>query len=133
MIRFIYLLTLLLINEANPIIPGITALNTGSYSLTITGATGCTSSGTVFININELDIPNIETENTRLCENEDIVLITSNTNCSNVEYRWFEVINNSQDSVEQIAITTTPRLAISNPTVGQHLYYLFVARSDSNI
>ena len=116
-------------NEANPFIPGITALNTGSYSLTITGATGCTSSGTVFVNINELDIPNIETENTRLCENEDIILVTNNTSCSNVEYRWFEVVN-APDSAVQIATTTSPRLAISNPTVGQHLYYLFVACDD---
>ena len=119
-------------NEANPFIPGVTALNTGSYSLTVTGITGCTSSGTVFVNINELDIPNIQTEKTRLCENEDIVLITDNTNCSNVEYRWFEVINrgNLPDSVAQIAVTTSPRLEISNPTVGQHLYYLFVACDD---
>ncbi len=119
-------------NEASPFIPGVTALNTGSYSLTITGITGCTSSGTVFVNINELDIPNIQTEKVRLCENEDIILITDNTNCSNVEYRWFEVVsrNNLPDSVTQIATTTSPRLAISNPTIGQHLYYLFVACDD---
>ena len=119
-------------NNANPFIPGVSALNTGSYSLTITGATGCEAMGSVFVDINELDIPSIQAEEAQICANELITLTTNNVNCANIEYRWFEIINrnNLPDSVAQIAITTVPTLTLSNTAIGQHLYYLLISCDD---
>ena len=90
---------------------------------------GCTSSGSIFVDINNFDIPTIQTEKAQLCVNEDIILTTNTISCEDIEYRWHEIISraNQPDSVAVIATTTLPRLTIDNPTVGQHSYFLLVS------
>jgi len=116
-------------NEPSPFIPNVGGLNSGSYTLVVTGASGCTSSGSIFVDINNFDIPALQSEISQLCINEDIVLTTNSISCDNIEYRWHEIISrpNQPDSVAVISTTTLPRLTIDNPTVGQHSYFLLVS------
>ncbi len=116
-------------NDPNPIVPGVGGSNSGSYSLTITGLSGCTASGSVFVDINNFDIPALQSEQTELCINEEIILTTNTISCDNIEYRWHEIISrpNQSDSIAVIAVTTAPRLVITEPQIGPHSYFLLVA------
>ncbi len=115
-------------NEANPFIPAVRAVNSGTYSLTVTGATGCTSGGSVFVDINSLDIPPILAVKNTVCANEGIVLTTSTVNCIDLEYQWYEVIERDAlpDTVILAGTSMIPAFTIENPAPGRHLYYLIV-------
>ena len=76
--------------EANPVIPGATSTDSGVYSVTVTGTTGCTSVGTVNVEVNDApDTPVIMANAMEVCENENIVLTTQSVSGSNVAYDWY--------------------------------------------
>ena len=115
--------------DANPIIPNVGTDNSGTYTLTMTGETGCTATGTLFVNISNADVPLIGTSNNTVCQMDGITLTTSAVNCTGLEYQWFEVLARAaplEDTVVLAGISTIPSFRIEDPTAGSHSYYLVV-------
>ncbi len=76
--------------DANPVIPGATSADSGIYSVTVTGTTGCTSVGTIAVEVNDApDTPVIMANAAEVCENENIVLTTQSVSGLNVAYDWY--------------------------------------------
>ncbi len=76
--------------DADPVIPGATSANSGVYSVTVTGTTGCTSIGTVAVEVNDApDMPVIMANAMEVCENENIVLTTQTVSGLDVAYDWY--------------------------------------------
>lgn len=104
---------------ANPIIPGITTVNQGSYSVLITGLTNCTASGTVEVSLDEeLIRPSIEVPET-LCSGDDISLNTNRFEGLNVVYLWYE-ITASGDSL--VGTSMSSSLTFGGGTAGMKSY-----------
>jgi len=119
--------------DKNPIIPNVGTDNSGNYTLTITGGTGCTATGTTFINISNIDVPLLNTASSSVCTNEGITLTTSAANCTNIAYQWFEIVNRVAplaDTIMLVGTSTIPSFTIENPTAGSHSYYLIVECDD---
>ncbi len=119
--------------DANPIIPNVGIDNSGTYTLTMTGESGCTSTGTLFVNISSVDAPLINTESNTVCQTDGITLTTSAANCTDLEYQWYEVVSREaplEDTIMLVGTSTIPSFTIDNPTAGRHAYYLVVQCSD---
>ena len=119
--------------EKNPIIPNVGTDNSGNYTLTITGPTGCAIAGTIFINISNIDVPLLNTASSTVCTSDGITLTTSAANCTNLEYQWFEIVNREAplaDTIMLIGTSVIPSFSIENPTAGSHSYYLIVECDD---
>lgn len=111
--------------QKNPVITNIDADNAGTYSVTITGVTGCTAVGSVQVAIEDLPLtPEIITDS-GVCNFEDIVLTSSIfPSGSNVTFRWYE----GQPSTGTLINTTSlPSLTIPAPHLpGPKMYYVTV-------
>jgi gliding motility-associated-like protein len=109
--------------EENPVIPGSDNSFTGAYTLTVQSASGCTSSGSVFVQIEDLVSPVIEADNDTLCAG-DSLLLTSQFFPGNVQYQWYEIIS-AGDSI-LLGSTLEPQFAIGDIPEGIHQYYAIV-------
>ncbi len=119
--------------DKNPIIPNVGTDNSGNYTLTITGATGCAVTGTTFINISNIDVPLLNTPSSSVCISEGITLTTSAANCTNIAYQWFEIVDRAaplEDTIMLVGTSDIPSFSIENPTAGSHSYYLVVQCDD---
>lgn len=119
--------------EANPIIPNVGVDNSGTYTLTMTGESGCISTGTLFVNISSVDAPLINTASNTVCQVDGITLTTSAANCTDLEYQWYEIVSREaplEDTIMLVGTSTIPSFTIENPTAGRHSYYLIVQCSD---
>ncbi len=110
--------------EANPYIPNPTIAQTGSYSVTITGFTGCTSSNSVQVQLNALpDPPILTTNTTSVCPGESVTLSTQGFAGSSVHYHWYQGL---PPNGLLLGTTTTNAFTIPNPAPGQFNYYAVV-------
>lgn len=118
--------------DANPVIPNVGAENSGNYTLTMTGPTGCSAMGTLFVNISSLDAPIINTASPTVCQADGITLTTSAANCDDLEYQWYEIVEREglEDTITLAGISTIPSFTIDTPTAGQHAYYLVIKCAD---
>ncbi len=115
--------------DANPVIPNVGVDNSGIYTLTMTGETGCTATGTLFVNISNVDAPLINAESNTVCQVDGITLTTSAVNCTDLEYQWYEIVTRDTvigDTVILVGTSIIPSFSIENPTAGRHAYYLIV-------
>jgi len=112
-------------NLQNPFIPNIGPENAGSYSVEITGITGCTATGTIEVAIEDLPLtPNVIVgEN--YCIDEDIILESSvQPEGREVIYRWYT--GEAPDGA-LFAQTQTPILTLPAPhNAGQRTFYVEV-------
>ena len=101
--------------EADPVIPGATSANSGIYSVTVTGTTGCTSVGTVAVEVNDApDMPIIMANAAEVCTNENIILTTQSVSGANVAYDWYAGI---WPGGTFITSTTDPAYTLNPPQV----------------
>ncbi len=101
--------------DADPVIVGATSVNSGIYTVTVTGTTGCTSVGTVAVEVNDApDMPIIMSNGAELCENEDLVLTTQGVSGFDVAYDWYAGI---WPGGTFITSTTDPTYTLSPPQV----------------
>lgn len=101
--------------DADPVIPGATSANSGIYAVTVTGTTGCTSVGTVAVEVNDApDMPIIMANGAEVCENENIVLNTQSVSGNNVAYDWYAGI---WPGGTFITSTTDPTYTVTPPQV----------------
>lgn len=113
--------------EADPAIPGATSANSGTYTVVVTGTTGCTSTGDVEVIVNDApDTPNISASQTQICENESLILSTQATPGNNVVYNWYR---GTPPAGMLITSTTTEQLTIQ-PTQSTEFYYVIIEVDD---
>lgn len=107
----------------NPVIPNVDSDNAGSYTVQITGITGCSSRGVVEVAIEDLPLTPAITGQTDLCVTDDIVLNSTITPTgSSVQYRWYR---GEPGEGELIMTTTNSFLTIAGPhDAGTQQYYL---------
>lgn len=113
----------------NPIILNTPPGAQGLYTVTVTGATGCTASGAVSVTFASLTVPGISTSggSTSFCSGQNIVLSTPTYSGNSISYLWYE---NTSPSPTLLASTTLPTYTISQPSVGQHQYFVKVKIGD---
>lgn len=112
-------------NKENPQIPGITSKNAGSYTVEITGITGCKSSGVVEVSIEDLPLtPQIIAERD-YCQEETVTLQSSVVlSGSSVRYRWYK---GTAPNGVLVDTTVVPVLVLNGPhPEGIQTYYLSV-------
>lgn len=77
--------------KANPTIPNISSVNAGSYTVEITGLTGCTSSGSVEVSIEDLpQRPSILAEDNYCVDNLITLRSSVAPDGAQVIYRWYQ-------------------------------------------
>jgi len=110
-------------NQENPFIPNIDPARSGSYSVTITGVTGCTAVGTVEVAIEDLPLVPALITNNSICTINDIVLNSGVTMVNpNGRYNWFEGM---PPFGTLIGTTNVPQLVLPGPLApGQRSFYL---------
>ncbi len=110
-------------NLENPVIPNVDADNAGSYTVEITGITGCSSRGVVEVAIEDLPLTPEIAGQSDLCVTDNIVLRSNIApSGTSVEYRWYR---GQMGSGELIRTTSTPVLTLNGPhDAGTEEYYL---------
>jgi gliding motility-associated-like protein len=112
-------------SQPNPIVLNPTIMNAGTYSVTITGITGCTATGEVQVGVNELPItPDLFFEQDSICGNETIILKTGAVSGSqDIQYQWYAADGTL------LGTTATPSFPIAGPhPEGDFCYYVVVIR-----
>ncbi len=112
--------------QANPILTGIDENSSGEYNLIAT-SNGCSFEGSLQIDVELFDSPEIFSNLTTICNGEEL-LINTNSFTEIVEYFWFEGISPNGTLISR---TDGPSL-ILNPTEGTHLYYVEVRGDNCN-
>ena len=118
-------------NQQNPIVTtNAMAIHNGTYCVTITGATGCTSSACVVVNLAILGNPPFLVSNgASYCPGQNIVLSTTSYNGQNVSYQW---IVDSPSGLVVLGTSSTTTYTISNLAPGTYTYYLKVFADGCN-
>ena len=110
-------------NLRNPFIPLVSAADAGTYSVTITGLSGCTAVGQVQVGIENLPPEPVISAATEVCADEQIILDANVINNASV-YKWYE---NVVGPDVLIAETTDAELIIPGPLPqGVSSYYVIV-------
>jgi len=111
--------------QQNPFIFNTSAAKEGTYSVTITGPTGCTAEGQVSVDFNEMpQKPAVTVQDNSLCYGENVVLVTNTVGGANVSYNWYRGLPPNGTFLEA---TTVPTYQVNLPAVGTYQYYLIVA------
>lgn len=113
--------------QRNPFIPNVGASNAGTYSVTVTGISGCSSFGELQIGIENLPPePEIFTA-AEVCNDEQIVLSTNQINNAS-SYLWYQDVAGATDLL--LGETDNPELVLNGPLdEGDATYYLIIETS----
>ena len=121
--------------DQNPIVTtNAMAIHNGTYCVTITGATGCTSFSCVPVALAILGVtPALNPIPTSYCPGQNIVLGTNTYQGQFVSYQWFVDSMPALPGGPIVLDTTlTPVLSINNPPPGNYTYYVKVFANGCN-
>ncbi len=109
----------------NPVIPRVGSRNAGSYSVEITGITGCKSLGIVEISIEDLPVTPALQVKENVCVNEAMVLTSTVSPPGNgIVYRWYR---GNAPSGTLLGQSNVPSFSVNPPhTEGQASFYLTI-------
>ena len=109
----------------NPIVPNVSSRNAGSYSVEITGITGCKARGVVEVSIEDLPLTPELLSPANYCEADDLVFNSSVApSGASVLYRWYR---GAPPTGTLVATTIVPSFTLTGPhTEGSYSYYLTV-------
>ncbi|MGI9159589.1 MAG: gliding motility-associated C-terminal domain-containing protein [Saprospiraceae bacterium] len=111
-------------NQQNPVIANTFLFGSGTYTVTVTGLTGCMATGVVSVDLIKLpDTPTILVNDDSLCLGQNLTLSTGAVLGSGVQYRWFA---GSPPGGALIATTTQPTLTVTSPPANTYQYYVQV-------
>lgn len=116
----------LISTDQNPTIPNIDADDEGPYRVVVTGLSGCTSEGVVFVDIEGLPLtPELEGPPS-VCVDENILLETAFVPSGNsVTFYWYAGLPPSGSLMDS---TTVPQYTVAAPhNLGANSFYLQVA------
>ena len=103
-------------NQQNPVIANGSAINAGSYSLSIQDANNCASSGVVQVSINTRPVTPALVSNTPICEGDNVNLTISPSYTGTVvSYNW--------TTPSGAVATNVPSLDINNATTADNGTY----------
>ena len=109
---------------ANPSIPNADINDSGTYTVTITSASGCAQTGSVVVNITGTPTaPPITVNNAVICSNQSIVLNSQPFAGTSVMYNWYL---GTAPNGTLVTTTTVPVTSIPNPAPGNYSYYVIV-------
>ena len=112
-------------NLQNPSIPSATTQYEGSYTVKITGLTGCTATGTVIITLLKLPTqPILLVTPGPYCQGSNVVLSTPSYSGQNVNYFWYK---GNQASSVLLDSTLASNYPIVLDSTGQRLYFVKVS------
>jgi gliding motility-associated-like protein len=116
----------------NPIVTtNAMSKHNGSYCVTITGATGCTSTACIPVNLAILiNAPVLMGSGTSLCQGQNVGLITNSYNGQNVSYQW--LVDTPGGLIVLGTTTTQTTFTVVNPAPGIYTYYLKVFANGCN-
>ena len=115
-------------SDENPIIPSASGAESGTYTLEVIGLSGCMSSGSIEIFVQDFTSPPIRIESVAICAGDSLELTTFSFQ-SEASYNWF---SGRPDSGLLLGTTTAPSLKVL-PSVGSNSYYLEVESDFCNI
>jgi gliding motility-associated-like protein len=98
----------------------------GLYTVTISGTTGCTVSGSVTVNFANLAVPDISVSGGNMnnfCQGQNIILNTPTNPNNNVNYLWYA---DASPNPILLATTTTNTYTIFQPSPGQYRFFVKV-------
>jgi len=109
----------------NPTILNINAQNAGTYTVEVSGITGCKSIGAVQVSIEDLPFTPTLLSTANVCINQDIILNSSVVpSGSAVTYRWYR---GTPPNGALLGTTTVPSFTIPQPHApGSNMYYLTI-------
>jgi len=118
-------------NQPNPVVTtNAMAIHNGTYCVTITGATGCTSSSCEVVALAILAVtPVLSSNGFSFCPGQNVVLQTNSYNGQNVRYQW---LVDSPSGLVELADTTTTTFTITNLAPGTYTFYLKVFANGCN-
>lgn len=104
----------------NPIIPTTSNANAGTYVVTVTGNTGCSSSGSVLLDLTNLPTQPALTAPSLICAGTPLTLQTQTFGGTTVVYSWF---SGTPANPILLGTTTIPMFQITNPAPGVYQYH----------
>ena len=107
--------------DESPVIVNADETNVGEYSLEIIGEGGCTATGSVLFNFDNIEMIQLSSDALVYCENEAATLSVETLNGVSM-YNWYE---GDAPNGSLITQTSDPRLTVF-PSIGQHTYYVQV-------
>jgi gliding motility-associated-like protein len=113
-------------NTENPLIPNVNESFNGLYTVTVTGFNGCTTTGSVVVNIKPLTKPSLTSNAAEACEGTEFIFSTTNYS-GNIAYEWYAGIFPTGVLIQT---TTSPEVIIKPPTVGPFFYYVIARGPD---
>lgn len=109
---------------ANPVIPNIGTDDGGTYSVTVTGTTGCSAVGFLQVTIaNVPTTPVVTPSSYALCDGDDILLSAPTYSGILVEYVWY---SGTPQNPQYLGTTLMPDFFINNPPIGALKYFVKV-------
>jgi len=106
---------------ANPVLTNVNLTAEGTYTVTITGFTGCTALGMVQVDLVTLPMPPISANTVTPCEGNSFLLSTPPFVGAGVTYQWF---SGSPGSSTLLANTVIPQYNVPAPPLGSNTYYV---------
>ena len=112
-------------NRENPVIPNVSSRNAGSYSVEVTGITGCKATGVVEVPIEDLPLTPELLGQANYCEQDALMFISSVAPTgASVMYRWYRGV---PPSGVLVGTTIVPSFTLPGPYVeGSYSFYLTV-------
>ena len=112
--------------EQSPILVNAQLFQEGTYTVTVTGPTGCTAVGSTQLQLIGLPVqPVLSGAPPLICLGQSFTLTTAAYAGTSVSYQWYV---GGIDSL--IATTIQPNLAVNNPAAGQYNYFVRVVDLD---
>lgn len=113
----------------NPFIVNAGSANAGTYTVTITGLTGCSSTGEIQVAIDDLPLtPVLTFADDSICSNQNLVLKTTPISGGTVAYHWYSGVSPGGTF---LATTAVASYTIPGPhTEGDFSYYVIVESDD---
>lgn len=122
-------------NVQNPIVTSnAMAIHNGTYCVTVTGATGCTASACVVVQLAILGTtPPLNSNGLSFCPGQNISLSTETFQGINISYQWLvDSVNALPGGPVVLATTTTPVFLLGSPPPGQYVFYVKVFANGCN-
>lgn len=119
-------------NQPNPIVTSnAMAIHNGTYCVTITGATGCTSFGCIQVNLAILGVtPTLASNGVSFCPGQTVLLSTPTYQGQNVSYQWFQDASPNQPIL--LGETTVNNFGVPNLAPGVYTFYVKVFANGCN-
>jgi gliding motility-associated-like protein len=110
----------------NPVITNAQASQEGTYTVKVTGPTGCTATGLTQLQLIGLPVqPVLSTPSPVICTGQNINLSTDAYNGFNVTYEWYR--NNISTL---LGVTTQPNFTLTNPPAGNYSILVRIVDQD---